>query len=118
MSSTERRANEPARNPPLSVARATLAVARKELVTSFRDRQTTLYMVVLPIALYPLLFFLMIQGALLIQGRREHTRVRLAVVHDERAPLPEGLFEALESDPRPAADLTGKEELATRREIN
>lgn len=59
--------------------RSTLAVARKELREGFRDRQTLMYSVALPIALYPVLFWMMIQGALLVQGRREHTRVAVAL---------------------------------------
>jgi sodium transport system permease protein len=66
--------------------KASLWVARKELVASFRDRQTVLYAVVLPLCMYPVLFWVLVQGALLVQGRREHTRavVGLALVDPAR----------------------------------
>lgn len=53
--------------------KASLWVARKELVASFRDRQTLLYAVVLPLCLYPVLFWVMVQGALFVQGQRERS---------------------------------------------
>ncbi len=79
--------------------KATWWVARKELLTSFRDRQTAIYAVVLPICLYPVLFWLMIQGALLVQGRREHTSVTVGVVTAPNVAVPEGLIEALQNRP-------------------
>src|SRR6185503_3042394 len=75
--------------------RATLLVARKELVASFRDKQTTLYTILLPIALYPFLFWALIQGALFVQGRQEHTEVRLGVAAAADRSLPGGLTAAL-----------------------
>jgi sodium transport system permease protein len=59
--------------------KASLWVARKELVTSFRDRQTVLYAVVLPLCMYPVLFWIMVQGALFVQGKREHTEVTVGL---------------------------------------
>jgi len=55
-------------------------VACKELRTGFRDRQTTLYALVLPLCMYPVLFWLMIQGFLVVQGKKEHTDVTVGVV--------------------------------------
>ena len=52
-----------------SNAAAILAVARKELLSSLRDRQTAIYTVVLPICLYPVLFWAMLQGYLVVQGQ-------------------------------------------------
>jgi sodium transport system permease protein len=86
-------------SPPPSTWRATLWVAKKELVTSFRDRQMALYAVVLPICLYPVLFWIMIQGALLFQGRREHTTVQVGVNADPGVEVPADLFEALSYAP-------------------
>jgi sodium transport system permease protein len=80
---------------PMPVWRATLLVARKELVASFRDKQTTLYTILLPIALYPFIFWAMIQGALFVQGRQEHTAVRLGVVAAADRSVPSGLPAAL-----------------------
>lgn len=88
-----------------SVLRATLLVARKELVSSFRDRQTTLYAIVVPIVLYPFLFWAMIQGSLFLQGAREHTEVDLALFAEQRAEVPNELSRALSEDPgRPSLD--------------
>jgi sodium transport system permease protein len=78
---------------------ATWLVARKELATSFRDRQTTLYTVVLPIVLYPFVFWCLIQGGLLLQGRNEHTAVRVGIALERGASVPAGILEALAHDP-------------------
>jgi hypothetical protein len=75
---------------------ATLAVAWKELRTSLRDRQTTLYTLVLPIVLYPFLFWCMIQASLFVEGRREHTEVRVGIALEQRNLEASGLAEALE----------------------
>jgi sodium transport system permease protein len=82
-----------------SLFAATLLVARKELVTSFRDRQTTLYTLVLPIVLYPFLFWCMIQASLFLEGRREHTETRLGLAARESDLVPPGLAESLARDP-------------------
>lgn len=82
-----------------SVMRATWLVARHELVSAFRDRQTTLYAVVVPVVLYPFLFWAMIQGAFFLQGARERTEVELALVADSRAEVPNELADALSEDP-------------------
>lgn len=93
--------------------RATWWVARKELVTSFRDRQTAIYAVVLPICLYPVLFWLMIQGALLIQGRREHTAVEVGVAAAAGVEAPARLSRALSyaagSSEEPSSAVTAEE---------
>lgn len=85
--------------PPPGLWRATWWVARKELVTSFRDRQTAIYAIVLPIALYPVIFWLMIQGLLLVQGRREHLAVEVGVATTTEAPVPPELLSAIQYAP-------------------
>jgi len=108
---------------------ATLAVARKELLASFRDRQTTLYTLVLPIVLYPFLFWCMIQGSLFVEGKREHTAVRIGLASEAEGLEPPGLAEGLQrrprasDDPRPAAepaavDLDRVEVLASRAPVD
>lgn len=81
--------------PPSSLM-AVLLVAREELRGSARDRQTLLYAVILPIALYPFLFWCMIQGSLFLEGRREHTPVSVGLASQRPAELPSGLATALE----------------------
>lgn len=97
--------------------KASLWVARKELVTSFRDRQTLIYAVVLPLCMYPVLFWVMVQGALFVQGKRERTEVSVGVALAEAgrdvaeleralaraaAPPGESDWTALEEDDAPA----------------
>jgi len=108
----------PEHPPAPSLWRATLWIAAKEIRTSFRDRQTTLYMVVLPIVIYPLLFWCLIQSALFVQGRREHTEVTLALGAPAGAELPRGLAGALARRPPPRAgnELTS-EQAAQRDEL-
>ncbi len=93
------RRGSPARASAPSVTRATLLVAQKELVSSFRDRQTTLYAIVVPIVLYPFLFWAMIQGSLYLQGARERTEVDVALFAEQRADVPNELARALTDDP-------------------
>lgn len=83
----------------VSLMKATRLVAWKELVAAFRDRQTTLYTIVVPIAMYPLLFWALIQGALFVEGREERTEVRLGVSAAEDAEIPPGLTQALAKRP-------------------
>ena len=60
--------------------RAAFAVARKELGESFRDRQTLLYTFVLPLCMYPALFWVMVQGVLVVQGQQQARDVTVGVV--------------------------------------
>lgn len=59
---------------------AAFAVARKELGESFRDRQTLLYTFVLPLCMYPVLFWVMVQGVLVVQGQKMARDVRVGIV--------------------------------------
>lgn len=81
--------------------KASLWVARKELVTSFRDRQTLLYAVVLPLCMYPVLFWVMVQGALFVEGRRERTEVSVGLALAEPARDTAALEAALAREVRP-----------------
>jgi sodium transport system permease protein len=76
--------------------RAAASVARKELIEGLRDRQTVLYTFLLPIALYPVLFWVMVQGALLVGGQKDATNVRVYLHADaaERDTLVEVLTRA------------------------
>lgn len=78
------------RTPQLGAA---FAVMRKELAEGVRDRQTVLYTFLLPIALYPVLFWVMVQGALLVRGQKDATNVRIELhaVATERAEFMEAL---------------------------
>jgi sodium transport system permease protein len=64
---------------PMAHLRSLLEVTRKELRVSLRDKQTALMTLVLPIVMYPLMFWLMIQGVLVAQGHSEATEVRVGV---------------------------------------
>jgi len=75
--------------------RVAFAVAAKELRTGVRDRQAMVYSVLLPLALYPVLFWVMLQGALVMQGQRERTEVKLGVVGVRDAHEDEALADAL-----------------------
>jgi len=70
-------------------ARALALVARTELTASLRDRQTALYTLVLPICLYPVLFWIMVQGFLVVQGQKERTEVEISVAGAKDALWPE-----------------------------
>ncbi len=66
--------------PGAGVLRAAFAVARKELGESFRDRQTLLYTFVLPLCMYPAMFWIMVQGVLVVQGQKQARDVTVGVV--------------------------------------
>jgi len=85
---------------PIPSWKATLWVALEELRASFRDRQTLLYAVVLPICLYPTLFWVMLQGALVIEGRRQRTEVRVGLAAERPDQVPASLAAALEQSAR------------------
>lgn len=89
-----------------SIWRAAFRVTRKEFIEGLRDRQTVMYTFLLPIALYPVLFWVMVQGALLIGGQKDATNVRV-VLHaagDERDTLVDALTRADHPDPADALD--------------
>lgn len=59
--------------------RTILLVAQKELRSSLRDRQTVLYTLVLPLVMYPILFWVILQGYTFVASRDAVTDVRVAV---------------------------------------
>lgn len=85
--------------PRRGVARTALAVAAKELASSLRDRQTLVYLVVLPLVLYPVLFWASLEAATVLQGTEEgrSARVGLAVA-EGAAPDTERVADALAAD--------------------
>ena len=72
-----------------------LRVARTEFVASLRDRMTLVYTVLLPLAMYPVLFWVMIQGYLILEGKDQRTEVRVAVVASPESVDVERLAQAL-----------------------
>jgi len=68
------------RSAPLSTLASAFAVARKELGESFRDRQTLIYTFVLPLCMYPAMFWIMVQGALVVQGQKGAKDVTVGIV--------------------------------------
>ena len=79
--------------------KATLLVALKELRTGSRDRQTVVYAVVLPLCLYPLVLWCLVQGSLFVQGRAERTEVELGIAAAAPDRLPAELIDALRTSP-------------------
>jgi len=63
-----------------TAGRAIAAIVRKEFIEGLRDRQTVMYTFLLPIALYPVLFWVMVQGVLLVRGQKDATNVRVLLV--------------------------------------
>jgi ABC-type Na+ efflux pump permease subunit len=88
----------------LSIGKATLLVTLAELRGSFRDKQTLLYAVVLPICLYPALFWILLQGALVLQARQQRTDVRVVVASDQPDRIPAELPAALAQSSEPAPE--------------
>jgi sodium transport system permease protein len=86
-----------------------------ELRAGFRDRQALVYAVLVPLFLYPVIFWAMLQGFLVVQGQRERTAVRVAL-HGadatERARLEEALAVAPPERPPGAVELSSVDELA------
>ncbi|MCA9001237.1 MAG: ABC transporter permease [Planctomycetes bacterium] len=62
----------------------TLHIAKKELLSSLRDRQTVQNSIVLPIVMYPMLFWVLLQGFLVVQGHKEHTEVEIGIVGESQ----------------------------------
>ena len=75
--------------------RVALSVAKKELVESFRDRQMILYGVVMPLAMYPVMFWVMLQASLVVRGISENTVVQVALVEDGSELVPEIVAQSL-----------------------
>ena len=78
---------------------ATLQVTGKELRETLRDRQTAFTTLVLPICMYPVLFWIMAQGFLVLQGQKERTEVHVGVVN--QGLLEEDLLRAMDQGPEP-----------------
>jgi sodium transport system permease protein len=76
-------------------SRPYLWILRKEILEGIRDRNTILYTILVPVFLYPVLFFFMIQIGAFQEGRRE---ARVARVRLEE-PEPTGLARFLFEDP-------------------
>ncbi len=84
-------------------------VTVQELRSSLRDRQTVMNSVVLPIVMYPIMFWLILQGFLVVQGHKERTQVEVTLVGSpEQVALVKQEFEAF-SQPKgedmPAANI-------------
>jgi sodium transport system permease protein len=67
--------------------RAAWLVARKDLKVLLRDRQTVIHAILIPLALYPVLFWVLLQASTLIEGRRESMDSRIAVFAHHGAEL-------------------------------
>ncbi len=79
---------------------ASLRIAHAELLSSLRDRMTMVYAVLLPLALYPVLLFVVLQVFLVVRGREQHALVRVGLIESSGA-APAGqerLADALRGD--------------------
>lgn len=79
------------------ILRSALRIARTEFVASLRDRMTLVYTVLLPLAMYPVLFWVMIQGYLILEGKDRRTEVTVALVDMPATLDVERVSRALES---------------------
>ena len=84
-------------SPPL---RGAWIVARKELTESLRDRATVIYAFVLPICMYPVLFWAILQGVMVVEGLQDRTETTLGIAAagvpaEEHDTATEGLTHAL-----------------------
>lgn len=86
-------------SPSVPLLRHSLRVAARALREASRDRHTLAYTVVLPVCLYPVLFWVMVQGALVVQGRRQHTEVTALLARQAGASAPADLEQALAEAP-------------------
>ena len=84
--------------PARDSLRACLSVAATEVRASFRDRQALLYTVVLPLALYPVIFWVMLQGWLLMDGYQSRTEVEVGVAAAAAGTNEDARLVALERD--------------------
>jgi sodium transport system permease protein len=71
------------------VLRTALIVARKEVREAIRDKQTLIYTLAVPLALYPVLIWLGLQVFLIVQAQDARTAVSVALVGS-----PQGISEA------------------------
>ncbi|MEZ5978407.1 MAG: ABC transporter permease subunit [Planctomycetota bacterium] len=87
--------------------RAALVVAAKELRSAFRDRQTRTYTLLMPLVMYPAMFWIALQASALVRGLESARAVRVEVVAgagaDARA---HSVVEALEQGRDPSTDPT------------
>jgi ABC-type Na+ efflux pump permease subunit len=63
-----------------SLSFPTLRIAYKELLSSLRDRQTVQNSIILPIVMYPVMFWVILQGFLVVKGHQEQTQVDIGLV--------------------------------------
>lgn len=83
----------------MSSLAAAFAIARTEFVASLRDRMTLVYTVLMPLAMYPVLFWIAIQGYLILDGKDKRTEVRVALVAVPLELNVDSLIAALEQVP-------------------
>jgi len=80
--------------------RAARVVAVKETRSAFRDRQTRMYTLLMPLVMYPVMFWVALQAMTLVDGLREARTVSVAVVasDDGAADRADPLRDALRDD--------------------
>lgn len=85
MPSTEIPPPPPTGRPPARTSfwSAVFQQAAKDLRTSFRDRSTLIQTILVPLALYPVMFWLMLQASTVLEGQKAERVVRVDVVADD-----------------------------------
>lgn len=81
-----------------ALLRQAVRIARKELTEAFRDRQTLIYAVLVPLLLYPAVFFVLLQGWAFVRARAV-AETAVVVTAGADAVLPEGWAATLRGRP-------------------
>lgn len=93
--------------------RAAILVARKEITSALRDRQTRVYTLVMPLVMYPALFWIALQASLLAGALRSARVVDVAIVAQpgasERAAVLVAALEGARDDRASDADAEAPE---------
>ncbi|QDU84533.1 ABC-2 family transporter protein [Planctomycetes bacterium Pla163] len=86
--------------------RVARTVAAKELQSAFRDRQTRMYTLLMPLVMYPAMFWVALQASTLVDGLRSARTVEIEVLADPGAKArANALVTAFETDARERAEL-------------
>lgn len=77
---------------------SSLLVAAHELRSMYRDRQTIVYSVLVPLGLYPAILWCLMQGFLYVQAREDQVDVRVGLAATEEGAFDRELVRVVETD--------------------